>query len=178
MQIADIAVPEVGECFWYHSMDLPGIGEVAGEWDLRGRFDEYVGRVPLQGRSVVDVGTASGFLSFEAEKRGGRVISFDVDSPERWQWVPPNKPNPSSFVKLRNGYTLAHQAFQSRATPIYGDIYQVSETVPMVDVVIIGQILVHLRDPLRALEQAASRARCSIVVAEGMLDTTEVASLR
>jgi hypothetical protein len=35
---------------WYHSMDLPGIGPVEGAWDLRGRFDDYIGHVDLAGK--------------------------------------------------------------------------------------------------------------------------------
>src|SRR5205085_2664900 len=29
------------ECFFYHTMELPGVGLVRGQWDLRGRFDGY-----------------------------------------------------------------------------------------------------------------------------------------
>lgn len=63
-------------------MDLPGLGTVShpGSWDLRGRFDEYVGHTRLSGKTLIDVGTASGFLTFEAEKRGAIVTSFDVPS--------------------------------------------------------------------------------------------------
>jgi 2-polyprenyl-3-methyl-5-hydroxy-6-metoxy-1,4-benzoquinol methylase len=69
-------------------MDLPGFGSVIGQWDLRGRFDNYTGRVPLAGRTVVDVGTASGFLSFDAEKRGALVTGFDADDVSRCQYGP------------------------------------------------------------------------------------------
>jgi hypothetical protein len=37
---------------------------------------------------VLDVGTASGFLSFEAEKRGAEVVSFDSASPKMHAGVP------------------------------------------------------------------------------------------
>ena len=50
-----------------------------GEWDLRGRFDDYVGRLDLSGKRVLDIGTASGFLTWEAERRGAQVVSFDLD---------------------------------------------------------------------------------------------------
>ena len=63
-------VDRLEDCFFYHAMDLPGFGLVPAHWDLRGRFDEYIGGVDVRGKSVLDVGTATGFLSFEAEKRG------------------------------------------------------------------------------------------------------------
>jgi len=38
-------------------MDLPELGTVNdfGSWDLRGRFDEYVGNVDLAGNTLLDV---------------------------------------------------------------------------------------------------------------------------
>ena len=83
-------LPALQECVFYHSIDLPGIGSVKGEWDLRGKFDEYIGSIDVSGKTVLDVGTASGFLTFEAEKRGATVFSFDADGPERIQMVPPS----------------------------------------------------------------------------------------
>ena len=74
---AEIA-PDLNECVFYHSMDLPGLGTVEGQWDLRGRFDEYIGGIDVNGKTFLDVGAASGFLSFEAERRGASVISFDA----------------------------------------------------------------------------------------------------
>ena len=68
-------VRDLDGCFFYHTMELPGFGEVKGQWDLRGRFDEYIGGVEVAGKSVLDIGSATGFLSFEAEKRGAsRVV--------------------------------------------------------------------------------------------------------
>ncbi len=40
----------LADCSFYHSMDLPGVGAVTGEWDLRGRVDEYLGGVQFGGR--------------------------------------------------------------------------------------------------------------------------------
>jgi hypothetical protein len=54
-------VEDPSTCYFYHSMELPGFGLQRGEWDLRGRFDEYIGHVDLAGARVVDEGCASGF---------------------------------------------------------------------------------------------------------------------
>jgi hypothetical protein len=177
-------VPSLSDCHFYHAMDLPGISPVNGDWDLRGRFEQYIGNISLKGRTVLDVGTASGFLSFEAEKRGATVFSFDADGPERMQLVPPDTMNDASdnaayrrrfFRNMQNSYLYAHHAFKSKATPIYGDIYRMSEVVPRCDVVIVAQILVHLRDPFGALQQAALAAKEQLVVIEGMPDLPESA---
>ena len=66
------------QCLFYHSMDLPGMGTQIGAWDLRNCTDSYLGYQDVRDRRVVDVGAASGFLSFEMEKRGASVVAFDV----------------------------------------------------------------------------------------------------
>src|SRR5436853_85936 len=47
-------VESADECFFYHTMELPGLGVVRGQWDLRGRFDEYVGGVDVKGKRVLE----------------------------------------------------------------------------------------------------------------------------
>jgi len=167
-------VRSLEDCFWYHSMDLPRFGPVTGHWDLRGRFDDYVGCVPLSGRTVLDVGTASRFLSFAAEERGAIVPRFAADDVSRYQYIPPNQPGKihplagslDFFPMMRNGYWLAHSAYKSDAKVIYGDVYRLSELVPAHDVVAIGLILVHLRDPLEALHQASLVAKDTLIVTD------------
>ena len=58
-------VPEKSFCQFYHSMTFPSGDEITGHWDIRGRFDQYIGRYPLRGKTVLDLGTASGFIAFE-----------------------------------------------------------------------------------------------------------------
>src|SRR4051794_1180563 len=82
-------VSDLGQCHFYHAMVLPGVGFVRGNWDLRESFGKYTGEVAFAGKRVLDVGTASGFLSFEAERRGAaEVVSFDSSSPELHDGVP------------------------------------------------------------------------------------------
>src|SRR6516164_8364027 len=75
-------VAGIDGCFFYHVMDLPGIGTVGQDWDLRGRVDDYLGNIELAGKRVLDVGTASGFLTFEMERMGAEVVSLDADGPK------------------------------------------------------------------------------------------------
>ena len=76
------------KCQFYHHMDLPGLKEVGIGWDLRKTVDDYLGHFDFRGKRVLDVGAASGFLTFEMEKRGAEVVSFDMASPAQWQFVP------------------------------------------------------------------------------------------
>jgi SAM-dependent methyltransferase len=164
-------IPRIEDCRFYHAMDLPQVGFVQGAWDLRGRFDEYIGGVKLKDRSVLDVGAASGFLSFEAEQRGAQsVTSFNADSFSQLQRNPGLEVNESDFKAHLNSYRLAHYLLKSKAIPIFGNIYRLGDIAPKSDVVIVGQILVHLRDPFGALEQIARCTAHTIVIAEGMFD--------
>jgi SAM-dependent methyltransferase len=177
-----VPVSGVGECRFYHSLDLPVSGTVHGDWDLRGRFDDYTGQLSLKGKSVLDLGTSSGFLSFEAEKRGARVVSFDQGDTNLRNSLPhlqaERQTNPARWLaqfddilqRTRKAYWLAHREFRSQCKVHYGDVYQLPEGLGMFDVVLIGQILVHLRDSIGALESACARCTATLVIAEGMID--------
>jgi SAM-dependent methyltransferase len=169
-------VTNVEECFFYHHMDLPGLGEVGKGWDLRKTIDGYLGHFDFRGKRVLDVGTASGFLSFEMEKRGAEVVSFDMASRAQWQLVPFRARGfdvprmHSAFEKradpIRNGYWLAHRLLKSRARVYYGDIHNIPDDIGQFDVVILGMVLPHLREPFYALAQTARLSRDAIIITQ------------
>lgn len=173
------------DCWFYHVMDLPGIGTVGDSWDLRGRITDYTGGVELAGRRVLDVGTASGFLTFEMERQRAEVVSFDADSPLRSFLLPmrggmftENRQHWADHYegvlrKLNNSYWLAHRLYGSRARVCYGDVYDIPADIGNFDIALVGQILVHLSDPVRALSSIMDRCRDYIIITEGMLDRDE-----
>ena len=63
------SMPDLKECYWYHSMQFPDGECVRGTWAIPD-FDDYVGGYNLRGKTVLDVGTASGYLAFHAEQAG------------------------------------------------------------------------------------------------------------
>jgi SAM-dependent methyltransferase len=170
-------VDDPATCVFYHVLDLPGIGTVKGYWDLRDRFDDYTGGVPLAGTRFLDVGSASGFLSFEAERRGAaEVVSFDSADPKMHAAVPYREirtsthPHPviPNFHEVRNGYWLTHRLLGSRVKCFYGDVYDLPAELGEFDVVMVGQILGHLRDPLGALTSIAPRCRGKLIITDFM----------
>ena len=170
------------DCSFYHAMDLLGFGTVKAQsyWDLRGRFEDYTGRVDLRGKRFLEIGTASGFISFEAERRGAEVVSFDMERAEQRQIVPTRHIRATwseqveysrhELNRVKNAYWLAHRALGSQAQAFYGDIYNIPEELGAFDVVFFGQVLVHIRDPLWALYQGASLCRDTLVITEGMIE--------
>ena len=179
-------VEELGDCFFYHTMDLPGIGEVRAHWDLRGRFAEYIGHVDLRGKSVLDVGTATGFLSFSAEQSGAsRVLSFDMSDP-RQQTMLPFKDNlyyrdraawakkyGAEIEQWKNAYWLCHRLLQSKAEVFYGNIYDLPEELGQFDVAIVGAVLEHLSDQITALGEIARLTRETIVLVTPLVETED-----
>lgn len=66
------------QCFFYHTVDLKTGETVYGNWDIRGREDAYFGGVAFSGKRALDVGCATGFLTFAMEDRGAEVTSLDL----------------------------------------------------------------------------------------------------
>jgi SAM-dependent methyltransferase len=165
------------ECWFYHVMDLPEFGTVNhfGSWDLRGRFDDYIARTPLADKTLLDVGCASGFLTFEAEKRGAIVTSFDVSGGDVVNVDPKTDPaaKHDEVIRMQNGYWLAHRLMNSRARVVYGDACQLARFVEPSDIVLIGQMLVHVRDPLGVIEQACKVAKETVIIVEGCWESEQ-----
>jgi hypothetical protein len=178
-------VDDLSACDFYHTMDIPGHGHVAGQWDLRGGLGAYLGGVDFVGARVLELGTADGYISFEVERQGAEVVSYDLSPDFRWDVVPYARAALSTartadpghwltteakfkegIARLNNAYWLAHRAHGSKARVVYGDVYSVPEAVGDVDVALFGSILLHTRDPFAALASALRLTRTTVVVTE------------
>lgn len=168
------SIQSIDECYFYHTMDVPGHGTIQGEWDLRGSIDAYLGNFDFQGKRVLDVGAASGILSFHIEKQGAEVVSFDLSENFDWDIVPFAENNNdaarsarrSHLRKINNGYWLCHEALQSKARMVNGVVYDIPRSIGSVDVAVFGSILLHLRDPFLALENAARLTQEAVIVSD------------
>jgi hypothetical protein len=164
----------LADCYFYHSMDVPGIGTVEGEWDLRGKVGQYLGDVDFQGKRALDIGAANGILSFHMEAKGAEVVSFDLSEEYDWDIVPfagtdheaQSADRRAHLRKINNGYWLCHAAHKSQARMVHGVAYDIPAVIGPVDVAVFGSILLHLRDPFLALENAARLAQEAIIVAD------------
>jgi SAM-dependent methyltransferase len=178
-----LQVDRVEECSFYHKMHIPGVGEVGDGWDLRSSIDNYLGGYDFKGKRVLDVGAASGHLTFEMEKRGAEVVSFDMLDGSHWDVVPqlevqnnPERVREENIVaarKIRNAYWFAHRRLGSKARAYYGDIYDLPGELGVFDVAFFGMILSHLRDPFQALYSASRLVSDTIIITNQMSDATE-----
>lgn len=188
--IASVAAPprvvdDLAACDFYHTMDIPGHGHVEGQWDLRTTLGAYLGGVDLAGRRVLELGTADGCITFDMERRGAEVVSYDLSPDFRWDVVPYARSalstartgDPGHWLttedrfkdgigRLNNAYWLGHRAHSSKATMVYGDVYSVPEEIGDVDVALFGAILLHTRDPFAALASPLRLTRRTVIVTE------------
>ncbi len=152
--------------FWYHTMELaPGV-VTPGWFDLR----PIVHRMPwpdVRGKRCLDVGTADGFLAFELERRGaGEVVATDVSDHALWDYPAHIRDSGADFwvavagEKKGEGFRIARELLGSEVRSAELSAYDLSPAnVGEFDVVVCGALLLHLRDPVRALE--AMRSVCS-----------------
>ena len=162
------------QCIFYHSMEIPGYGKMDGMWDLRPNVDKYLARVNLEGKRVLDVGAASGYLCFHMESQGAKVIGFDLSAEDQADVVPFARIDHRQRVvdmqpwleQVKNGFWLAHKAFNSQVRVVYGNVYAIPEEIGPVDATIFGAILLHLRDPFLALQNGLRLTKETVIISE------------
>jgi hypothetical protein len=167
-------VSDLDECFFYHTMDIPGRGCIDGSWDLRRGIYRYLGHTPFAGKRVLDVGAATGFLSFHMEQHGAEVVSYDLSPTDRWDVVPYAGTDVIKVIeavqgdvrKVRNSYWYCHKAFGSRNRMVHGTAYAIPHAIGPVDIATVGSILLHLRDPFLALQNVCQLTREKVIIAD------------
>jgi len=150
---------------WYHCIEVaPGL-VTPGLFDLR----PIVERLPwpdVQGLRCLDVGTSDGFLAFALERRGAaEVLAVDIAAHEQWDWEAhmgahgPRYLRAVSGPSMGEGFRVARELRGSSVRFAALSVYDLApEQIGTFDVVMCGSLLLHLRDPLRAL--AAIRSVC------------------
>jgi hypothetical protein len=68
-----VKVADVADCYSYHTMEISGYGVMNWKWDLRRGVDDHLGRVVFADKRVLEIGPASGFVTFEMEKPGAKL---------------------------------------------------------------------------------------------------------
>lgn len=159
-------------CHFYHRMDIPGYGSTTGGmWDLRPNVDAYVGGVDFTGKRVLEIGPASGYLTFHMESRGADVVSVELPPDSDWDAVPDASLDIERFARetrndiehVRDAYWFAHERVGSKARVYYGDIYALPDELGHFDIAVLAAVLLHVRDPLRVIEQCARLADSLVI---------------
>lgn len=155
------------ETTWYHTQELaPGV-VTPGMFDLRPYVERYGIPADLRGKRVLDVGTFEGFWAFELERRGAEVVALDVDSLQDLDWPPRLRPTGEDGPR-GEGFNLAHEAYASSVQRVTSTVYEATpETLGgTFDLVFCGSVLIHVRDPMLALERFSRLCRGEFILAD------------
>jgi tRNA (mo5U34)-methyltransferase len=149
---------------WYHTVELrPGI-ETPGWFDTR----PLAAALPwpdLSGARCLDVGTFEGFWAREMHARGAtEVVAVDIIDPFQWDWPVGSSSEVITDLAQRkrggDGFGFVGQALGSPIKCRELSVYDLDpDQVGTFDLVYVGSLLLHLRDPIRALERVRSVCR-------------------
>jgi SAM-dependent methyltransferase len=145
---------------WYHTIELAPGRVTPGLVDLRSAAP---GLLPtdLDGLRALDVGAFDGFWAFELERRGADVVAADLDDYLDSDWPPPTRRRLAPTMAGRTPgerFALAHELLGSRVRRIGCSIYDLTpeRMGGRFDFVVVGALLLHLRDPVAGLEAVHS----------------------
>jgi tRNA (mo5U34)-methyltransferase len=161
---------------WYHTIDLVDGITTPGWFDTRATVDKVPLPASLEGKRCLDVGTWDGFWAFEMERRGAAsVTAIDILDEARWDWPPEwilrnmtyGLEYLREFKQQGLGFEVAHDIIGSEVERIDVSIYDLSpEEHGTFDFVFLGSLLLHLRDPVRALAAMRSVVGDEAVIAD------------
>lgn len=141
---------------WFHSFDF-GAGVAAHGAATLAALSKRTASLDLSGlagKTFLDIASWDGFYAFEAKRRGAaRVLATD-----KFCWGGPGWGTKEGFLLVRN-------ILGSQVEDMDVEVSELSPaTVGMWDVVLFSGIFYHMRDPISALEAAASVTKERLIV--------------
>ena len=164
----------VADVEWYHTLELaPGV-VTPGWFDTRPVAAKVPLPADLSGRRCLDVGTFDGFWAFELERRGAaEVLAVDLLDATAWDWPHGSPAEVVEDIGARKaggvGFELAKEALGSEVVRRPLSVYDLDpDDVGTFDLVYVGSLLLHLRDPVRALERVRAVCRGTMVLVDAV----------
>ncbi|UCE59444.1 MAG: methyltransferase domain-containing protein [Phycisphaerales bacterium] len=146
---------------WYHSIDLGNSAVTPGAFDHRHVLHKYALPERMDGLRVLDVATFDGFWAFEFERRGaGEVVALDLERFGDIDLPPKVRAKMSSEAlaeAIGKGFAIARDVLGSKVRREVLSVYDLSpERLGKFDVVHSGDLLLHLMNPMKALQNICS----------------------
>jgi len=158
---------EVRRLRWYHTLDLGGGVITNGMFDHRPVVDKYLLPADLSGLRCLDVGTMDGFWAFEMERRGAcEVVALDLDDPNQLDWPASLRDiTVKTFDETKEQrFNLAKEALGSRVVRVLRSAYEIDTDLGLFDLIFSGDLLIHLKDPVTAVERMRRVCRGSAII--------------
>ena len=152
---------EVARIEWYHTIDLGNGIVTPGSFDHKDILSKC--RLPerLDGMRVLDVATFDGYWAMEFERRGAaEVIALDIETAADLDLAPAVKARmtPADLQRrFGEGFELVHRIRNSQVQRVAMNVYDLSpENLGTFDFVFCSSLLLHLMNPVKALQNIAS----------------------
>jgi len=181
--------------WWYHRYEFDNGYKVHGDYDIGADIAEYGFPASLAGKKVLDIGTGAGWFAFYFEQLGAEVTAvdargrIDLDEYGRYDYpgVGDRKPDRIEangeavyFSASSGAFWKMREILGSRVRFRNSRVYDISPALfggERFDLVFMGAILCHLRDPIGALMAARSvcagrlAATTPVVIGEAAAET-------
>jgi SAM-dependent methyltransferase len=185
--IADIRFPGLDSFYWYHTVDLGNGVVTPGDYDYRSSIEAFQFPDTMYGMNVLDVGSGTGFFAFECERRGAEVVSVELPSLYEWDIIHDEKekvirslmshhqassPEEAYYQHLIGPFEFCRSQLQSSVRRVYSSIYDLTPEIlgsKEFEIVLLGDILLHLFSPLKALDVIAPLCKKTLIIASDIL---------
>jgi SAM-dependent methyltransferase len=177
--------------YWYHSFYFDNGFAWRGEYDIGRDVAGYAFPEDMSGMSVLDVGTGSGWFAAYFEQQGADVTTVDIRGQCELDWfgrpgsaslaeekpapdrvLPDGQPVYYSFAS--RGFWIMKDMLGLKARYVNGRADALSPALfngQKFDLVFLGSLLMHLRDPIGALTAARSVCRQLLIATSLRLST-------
>jgi O-methyltransferase len=169
-----LAIETPEETSWYQTVDWPDGSVTTGKWDYRrdgGR--DYLGRLDYAGKSVLEIGPASGYLTKQMALAGADVTCIELSDDEAWQVVPRKDVDAAAYIAqrkaglntFRKAWWLTQKRWGTNARIAYTGISRLAQfRDPRFDVATLTCVLQHFENPVRVLYEVGELAETVVVV--------------
>ena len=169
--------------FWYHSFYFDNGFQQPGDYDIGQNIEQYGFPQDMSGMSVLDVGTGSGWFACYFEQLGANVTTvdargysdFDVFGRYQYPAISQEKAQPDKILSngqeiyyspVSRGFWIMKEILGLKAEYVNARIYDICPELfggKTFDLVFLGSLLMHLRDPIGALMAVRSVCKERII---------------
>lgn len=163
-------------CVFYHVQEIPGITKpTIGLFDLRKNINQLLGNCNFKNKKVLELGPASGFITFYLESLGAKMTCIDLSiKKDKWDTVPHANKDwkkiqnqaMKELSKLRNAFWFAHKQHKSKAKLIETHINNLPKSTPIQDYGLVATVLLHIQNPFLALQIMSSKVKEKMIISD------------